>query len=105
MVVLRRAGLPAYAAGARAGHLRLQTADKSAFAEKSVAAELREFYETNGLSVASQDWETSHELTDFAREVSAEGPRPANAIAPSIRREKQSFPTEESFSLTAGVCK
>ena len=34
----------------RASILRVQTAEKDALAEKSVAEDLRDFYETNGLS-------------------------------------------------------
>jgi hypothetical protein len=50
----------------RAGILRLQTAEKDALAEKSVAQDLRNFYESRGLSVRTLNWETAHELTHFA---------------------------------------
>jgi putative ABC transport system permease protein len=50
----------------RAGILRVQTTEKDALAEKSVAEDLRGFYESKGLNVRTQKWETAHELTDFA---------------------------------------
>jgi putative ABC transport system permease protein len=50
----------------RAGILRVQTTEKDALAEKSVARDLRGFYESKGLNVRTQKWETAHELTDIA---------------------------------------
>jgi putative ABC transport system permease protein len=44
----------------------VQTTEKDALAEKSVARDLRGFYENKGLNMRTQKWETAHELTDFA---------------------------------------
>lgn len=48
----------------RAGAIRIQTARDGADREKTVATELRDFYEANGFKVGLRDWETSHELTE-----------------------------------------
>ncbi len=48
----------------RSSILRVQTLQKDADSEVAVAADLRQFYEANDISVSLRDWETSHELTE-----------------------------------------